>query len=411
MDEQNYNEITRYGNVIIYKDEMGRHYYSVVKLEHSDSDLHEINEFMIDPGIEEVMFIGGKSNVKIVHRLYGMCETNVKISNKKAMDIIHSVAGYNGKEFDDNGQFIDGSLPDGSRFNATGPQLSSDGPTITIRKFSEKMITPIDLVRSGTISEEACAFLWCCIEGLSVKPQNIIFAGGTGSGKTTMLNAVSMFMPQNHRIITIEDTFELKLVHDHVVRLQANVYTDMDMLLKNSLRMRPDRILVGEVRGKEAQTLFMAMNTGHEGCMGTLHSNSAKELIDRVTHEPMNVPALLLKELNIVVILRRVNEAGGKSRRVVSEIVEMVGSEGGKPLVNKIYQYDFSNKVLKRTGVPSRCRENIASTVGISVKEFDGVLKARAEVIKNAVGLNYEPKMLMEMFEKSGSGLLKAPDN
>ncbi|MCK5322022.1 MAG: hypothetical protein KAJ47_02055, partial [Candidatus Aenigmarchaeota archaeon] len=108
MDEQNYNEITRYGNVIIYKDEMGRHYYSVVKLEHSDSDLHEINEFMIDPGIEEVMFIGGKSNVKIVHRLYGMCETNVKISNKKAMDIIHSVAGYNGKEFDDNGQFIDG---------------------------------------------------------------------------------------------------------------------------------------------------------------------------------------------------------------------------------------------------------------------------------------------------------------
>ena len=218
-------------------------------------------------------------------------------------------------------------------------------------------------------------------------------------------------MPQNHRIITIEDTFELKLVHDHVVRLQANVYTDMDMLLKNSLRMRPDRILVGEVRGKEAQTLFMAMNTGHEGCMGTLHSNSAKELIDRVTHEPMNVPALLLKELNIVVILRRVNEASGKSRRVVSEIVEMVGSEGGKPLVNKIYQYDFSKNTLSRTGVPSRCRENIASTVGISVKEFDGVLKARAEVIKNAVGLNYEPKMLMEMFEKSGSGLLKAPDN
>ena len=404
MDGRDYTEVARYGTVVIYKDNLNHHYYSIDKIENADSDLYELNEFVADPNIEEIMFIGENSNVKIIHKLYGMCETNIKITNQKANEIINSVAGYNNIKSAHESPFIDGSLPDGSRFNATNSLLSSNGPTITIRKFSDKLITPLDLVKSGAVNEEACAFLWCCIEGLSIKPQNIIFAGGTGSGKTTTLNAFSMFIPSDSRIITIEDTFELKLMHSHAVRLQSAAGVDMDMLLKNSLRMRPDRIIVGEVRGKEAQTLFMAMNTGHDGSMGTLHANSAKELIDRVTNEPMSVAPILLKELNIVMILRRIRLKDGKSARVVSEIVEMVGSEGGKPLVNRIFQYDFSKGMLKRTGVPSRCRERIASDANMTVKDFDNILNKRIEIIRNAATTNYDPQHLLDNFNNSRFG-------
>jgi len=207
-----------------------------------------------DELLEEIMVIGPKRPVYVFHRKYGMMK-----------------------------------IPDGSRVNATIPPASVDGSTITIRKFRKDPYTVLDLISFGTMSPELAAFLWLAVDGMGAKPANILVSGGTGSGKTTTLNVLATYIPAHERIITIEDTAELNLPLEHWVRLEARPPSiegtgeiSMDVLVKNALRMRPDRIIVGEVRHKEASTLFTAMNTGHDGCMGTIHANSAEETMVRI---------------------------------------------------------------------------------------------------------------------------------
>ena len=180
------------------------------------------------------------------------------------------------------------------------------------------------------------------------KGKTIMISGGTGSGKTTALNSFIMFIPNEFRIVTIEDTLELKIEQPNTVRLEskAEAHVTMDSLLKNALRMRPDRILVGEVRGPEAVTLFNAMNTGHEGCMGTLHANSARETIIRVTNPPMNVPYALLSSLDLIVMLKKIATPQGPLR-VISEISEIAGAMQGNVRFNILYHWDpTKNKII-----------------------------------------------------------------
>ncbi|ACS32699.1 ATPase, T2SS/T4P/T4SS family [Thermococcus gammatolerans] len=228
-----------------------------------------------DDNLEEIMVIGTNKPVYVWHRRFYMCKTNIVFKEERdILNIIERIAREVGRRIDQQNPLLDARLPDGSRVNATIPPISLDGPTITIRKFKKDPLTIIDLIKYGTMNSDVAAFLWLLVDGLGIKPANILVAGGTGSGKTTTLNALAMFIPPSERVISIEDTAELQLPVEHWVRLETrppNIEgkgeVTMDDLVKNTLRMRPDRIIVGEVRGPEARTMFTAMNTGHNGAL------------------------------------------------------------------------------------------------------------------------------------------------
>ncbi|NJE02038.1 ATPase, T2SS/T4P/T4SS family [Thermococcus sp. JdF3] len=235
----------------------------------------KLDPLVRDDNLEEVMVIGNNRPVYVWHRRFNMCKTNIVFEEEKEiLNIIERIAREVGRRIDQQSPLLDARLPDGSRVNATIPPISLDGPTITIRKFKKDPLTIIDLIKYGTMNTDIAALLWIFVDGLGVKPANVLVAGGTGSGKTTTLNSLGMFIPPSERVITIEDTAELQLPVEHWVRLETrppNVEgkgeITMDDLVKNTLRMRPDRIIVGEVRGPEARTMFTAMNTGHNGAL------------------------------------------------------------------------------------------------------------------------------------------------
>ena len=282
----------------------------------------EIDPLIRDDNLEEIMVIGIDKPVFVYHREYGMMKTNILFKDAgEVMNLIDSIARQINRRIDQESPILDGRLPDGSRVNATIPPISADGPSMTIRKFKRDPLTIIDLINSKTISVELAAFFWLCFDGLGVKSANAIISGGTSSGKTTTLNALSSFINPKERIITIEDTLELQIPHEHVIRMETrppNVENrgelTMNDLVKNSLRQRPDRIIVGEVRGSEAITLFTALNTGHSG-FGTLHSNDARETITRLTNAPMSVPNIMISAIDFIIMQNRIYRPDGVSFR------------------------------------------------------------------------------------------------
>ena len=304
----------------------------------------EIDPLIRDDNLEEIMVIGIDKPVFVYHREYGMMKTNILFKDAgEVMNLIDSIARQINRRIDQESPILDGRLPDGSRVNATIPPISADGPSMTIRKFKRDPLTIIDLINSKTISVELAAFFWLCFDGLGVKSANAIISGGTSSGKTTTLNALSSFINPKERIITIEDTLELQIPHEHVIRMETrppNVENrgelTMNDLVKNSLRQRPDRIIVGEVRGSEAITLFTALNTGHSG-FGTLHSNDARETITRLTNAPMSVPNIMISAIDFIIMQNRIYRSDGVSFRRISEVAEVSGIEEGVIQLNKIF--------------------------------------------------------------------------
>lgn len=234
-----------------------------------------LDPLLADDQLEDIMVTSVGKPVYVYHRKFGMCYTNIVFYDDDSIKyLIDKMARIVGRRIDQQAPLLDARLQDGSRVNATIPPVSLDGPTISIRKFRKDPLTVVDIINYGTVSTDFAAFLWLAVDGLGVKPANILIAGGTGSGKTTTLNAASNFVPAQERIISIEDTAELQLPHKHWIRMETrppNVEgrgeITMDDLVKNTLRMRPDRMVVGEVRGSEARTLFTAMNTGHDGAV------------------------------------------------------------------------------------------------------------------------------------------------
>ena len=307
----------------------------------------EIDPLIRDDNLEEIMVIGIDKPVFVYHREYGMMKTNILFKDAgEVMNLIDSIARQINRRIDQESPILDGRLPDGSRVNATIPPISADGPSMTIRKFKRDPLTIIDLINSKTISVELAAFFWLCFDGLGVKSANAIISGGTSSGKTTTLNALSSFINPKERIITIEDTLELQIPHEHVIRMETrppNVENrgelTMNDLVKNSLRQRPDRIIVGEVRGSEAITLFTALNTGHSG-FGTLHSNDARETITRLTNAPMSVPNIMISAIDFIIMQNRIYRSDGVSFRRISEVAEVSGIEEGVIQLNKIFEWD-----------------------------------------------------------------------
>lgn len=228
-----------------------------------------------DDRLEEIMIISAKRPVYVFHRQYEMMTTNIEFYNDdEIQDLVNRIAREVGRRVDISSPLLDARLPDGSRVNATVPPASVEGSSLTIRKFRKDPYTLIDLIKMKTLNLETAAFLWLCVDGLGTKPGSILISGGTGSGKTSTLNVLSSLIPERERIITIEDTAELNLPIKHWIRLEGRPpglegtgELTLDILTKNALRMRPDRIIVGEVRHAEAFTLFTALNTGHDGCL------------------------------------------------------------------------------------------------------------------------------------------------
>lgn len=354
-----------------------------------------IEPLLEDDKLEEIMVVGPKKPVYVYHVDYGMMTTNIIFfSDEGIADIIDKIARSLGRNVDIANPLLDARLPDGSRVNATVPPASIDGPTLTIRKFREDPYTIVDLINFKTVNLETAAFLWCVVEGFGAKPANILISGGTGSGKTTTLNVFANFIPESERTLTIEDTAELKLPVRHVIRfegkppgLEGKGELSLDILTKNTLRMRPDRIIVGEIRHKEASTLFTAMNTGHDGCMGTVHANSAKETIVRLTSPPMNVPPLMLAGIDFIIIQKRLRTAKGQVRRITA-IAEIKGVLEGTPKINTIFIWNPETDSLERTKEPIYYFDLVKSYTSLSDEQILEKLQHRADVLKNLINKN-----------------------
>lgn len=352
----------------------------------------EIDPLIRDDNLEEIMIIGINKPVFVYHREYGMMKTNIIFKDSdELMNLIDTIARQINRRIDQESPILDGRLLDGSRVNATIPPISADGPSMTIRKFKKDPLTIIDLIKSKTVSVELAAFFWLCFDGLGVRSANAIISGGTSSGKTTTLNALSSFINPKERIITIEDTLELQIPHEHVIRMETrppNVENKgeltMDDLVKNSLRQRPDRIIVGEVRGNEAITLFTALNTGHSG-FGTLHSNDARETITRLTNAPMSVPNIMISAIDFIIMQNRIYKSDGVSFRRVSEVAEVVGIEEGVVQLNKIFEWDPQNDIIKKVGITSKTLTEIAKVSGNSLNAVYDEIKNRELVLQHMI--------------------------
>ena len=340
-----------------------------------------ITPLLEDETINEVMVNG--ANQIYVERQGKIELTDIVFrDDDHVMHLIHRIVAPLGKRIDESSPMVDGRLPDGSRFNATIPPISLTGPVLTIRKFSATPLSMSDLISFGTLSGNMAMFLKACVEG----SLNIVVGGGTGSGKTTTLNVLSSLIPSNERIITIEDAAELSLQQEHVVRLESrpvNVegkgsITIRDLVI-NSLRMRPDRIVVGEVRGGEALDMLQAMNTGHDGSLTTAHANSPRDILSRletmVLMAGMDLPVKAIRDqiasaIDLIVYQQRFKDGSRK----ITAITEVAGMEGDVITLQDLFVFNEQGigeegKVtgsFTATGVIPRCLPRL-QTAGIHV--------------------------------------------
>jgi len=345
--------------------------------------LKQLSFFSLDDSIEELM-INGLENIFVFHREYGMCKVNLSIEERIFENLLQRIANTIGKEFNSDNPLLDARLPDGSRVNATASIVSPKGISLTLRKFLQTPLTILDLIENGAITSGAASFLWVMTEGFGVSPKNILVTGGTASGKTTFLNTLSNFIRLSDRIVSIEDTLEISLLNrENWVALEVKHSGDevtMEDLLKNSLRMRPDRLIVGEVRGKEALTLFTAMDNGHAGCLGTVHSNNAKELIMKLQERPFDVPMSMLPLVDLIVVVQRnYSKEAGVQRKVV-QISEVTRMEN-KVLLANVYETNQDNKLV-RSEIPSHIMEQMASDISVTKNEIKKEIETRRMILE-----------------------------
>jgi pilus assembly protein CpaF len=314
-----------------------------------------LERLLADESVTEIM-VNGPFDVWVERqgRLY---ETTVRFNDESHLRrIINKIVAQVGRRIDESSPLVDARLPDGSRVNAVIPPLSLSGPLVTIRKFSKKRLDLNDLIRLGTLSTETVEFLQRCI----VAELNILISGGTGSGKTTLLNAMSTAIPDSNRIVTIEDAAELRLNQRHVLRLEArpkNIEGEGEIpireLVRNSLRMRPDRIIVGEVRGAEALDMLQAMNTGHDGSLCTVHANSPRDALARIETMVLmagfDLPVKAIRQqvaaaLDLIVHLERLEDG---SRRVTA-ITEVGRMESDVITLQDIFEFRVEEVTSER---------------------------------------------------------------
>jgi pilus assembly protein CpaF len=326
-----------------------------------------IEPLLEDDDVSEIMVNG--TDAIYVERAGKIEMTDIRFRTEAHLrQVINRIVAAIGRRVDESSPMVDARLADGSRVNAVIPPLAVDGSSLTIRKFAKQALQAGDLVRIGAITQQSLTVMRACV----LAHLNVVVSGGTGSGKTTFLNMLSSFIGTDERIVTIEDAVELKLMQRHVIRLECRppnvegkgAVTTRD-LLKNTLRMRPDRIIVGECRGGEALDMLQAMNTGHDGSLTTLHANSPRDATRRletmVLYAGFEIPQRAIREqisgaVDIICQLERLRNG----RRVVTSITEVVGMEGEHITLNELFTFDHEEGVLKATGVRPQCADKLA---------------------------------------------------
>ena len=343
-----------------------------------------LEKLLSDPEITEIM-VNGYDRIYIEKKGKIQLSGVVFRDDQHVMNVIDRIVSSVGRHIDESSPMVDARLQDGSRVNVVIPPLSLVGPVITIRKFSKTPITVEQLMEFGSISKKMVAFLEACVKG----KLNIIVSGGTGSGKTTMLNVLSSFIPDNERIITIEDSAELQLLQDHVITLEsrpANLEgrgkVSIRELVVNALRMRPDRIIVGEVRSAETIDMLQAMNTGHDGSLTTIHANTPRDSMSRietmVLMSGMDLPLRAIRDqttsaIDIIIQQSRLRDG---TRKVVN-ITEVNGLEGEVVVMQDIFNYEMTGQLdsdgkfkgrFRSLGIKPRCLDKIMHN-GVKVND------------------------------------------
>lgn len=341
--------------------------------------LGELEAPLADDNLEEIAVNGSRSEIWIFHKKYGWCKTNIKPANEEMIyDQAEQIGRRTGKQITNLEPLMDAELPDGSRVNATLYPVSQTGNTITIRKFAKNPWTMPMMIKNQTVSPEIAALTWLCIQN----EMSLLFSGGTASGKTSFLNATSVFFPANRRIISIEATRELGLPSFlqwiPMLSRQPNPegkgeVTLYDLMI-NALRQRPDIVLVGEVRTeKDAETLFEAIHTGH-AVYGTVHADNAQDTIIRMTNPPINVPKILMNALGAMIVLFRHRTKG--IRRVL-EFGEVLRTGD----VNVLYRWNLSDDRFAQIADMTRLAEQLMLYGGLSRKEIAADVQEKMKVL------------------------------
>jgi len=353
---------------------------------HDVLGLGPLEDLLADPDITEIM-VNGPNQIYVEEHGKLLSSPVTFESNEQLMQVIDRIVSSIGRRVDESSPMVDARLKDGSRVNVIFPPLALRGPTVTIRKFAKEALTIEDLVRYGSITPDMVNFLRACVRSRL----NVVVSGGTGSGKTTTLNVLSSFIPEDERIVTIEDAAELQLRQDHVVTLEtrpANVegrgrVTIRDLVI-NALRMRPDRIVIGECRGGEALDMLQAMNTGHDGSLTTLHANSPWECVSRletlVLMAGADLPSRAIREqigsaVNLIVHQSRLRDG---TRKVVS-ICEIIGSDESGVQLQELFTF-------KQTGVDPESGKVIGELVPTgTVPEILEHLRSEGEAVDESM--------------------------
>ena len=356
------------------------HYY----LQRNFQGFGRIDPLMQDDYLEDLSCNGVGTPVYVYHRLYESMPTNITFVGDELNRFVLKIAQKADRQISLTTPLVDAALPDGSRIQLTFSDIvSTRGSSFTVRKFRKDPMTPVSLIEYGTYSPEVLACIWLAVENR----KSMIVVGGTASGKTSTMNAISFFIPHHAKIVSIEDTREIQLPHENWLPTQTREINvrgskgDVDMftLLKASLRQRPEFIIVGEVRGREAQTLFQAMNTGHT-TFSTLHAGSIDEAINRLVSDPINVPTAMLGALDLMVIqsLHYLND--GTARRCDS--LHEIRVERGRKIVHDcLYRWDPFTDEFHRESTDSHVLDDIARRRGWSADKLEKELARRTEFL------------------------------
>jgi flagellar protein FlaI len=349
LREELHEHLERYGTEI----EVGGFYRLFYYLYRAFRGFGKIDPVINDPHIEDISCDGYDLPLFVYHDEYTDVKTNVSFQQEALDNFVVRLAQQSGRHISVGEPMVESTLPDGSRAElALGEEVTPRGSAFTIRKYSDEPFTPVDLIKYGTFSVDQMAFLWLAIE----HNKSLIFAGGTASGKTTSMNAISMFVPPRSKVLSIEDTRELTLYHGNwlssVTRERLHEGNDITMydLLRSALRHRPEYIIVGEVRGDEAITLFQAMNTGHT-TYSTMHADSVQTVINRLENEPINVPRSMVQSLDVLCVqtLTRFDDQRVRRNKTIAEI-EGIDQRTGELDYSTTYSWNGQDDTFTESG-------------------------------------------------------------
>jgi len=347
------------------------------------TNFYPINKYLGNPDVEDIM-INNTANIFLYTTKEGQVKAPERVENRFELDLLVKKFKMFATTSVSHEKIVDVHLPNGSRVNIVDSPLGAD---ITIRNFKRKAMSIIDLINKGEMSYKLAARLWIYTDGLKIRPANILIGGMPASGKTTLLNAMFSFFRPEERIITIEEAYELNTeTQENCVRLETDPTISMEDLVKTSLRMRPDRIIIGEVRGAEAKDMMTAMNIG-KIAMGTIHAGTARDVITRLQHTPMNVEMDIIPLIDVIIIVSQVFE-NGKFVRKITQVSEISGIET-QVLLSDLYTYDY--KTHKSSDIlPSvTYRDTLSRLTGYPPSEIIMEEERRAKILErlNQLGM------------------------